>query len=476
MDLPSAIALLLAAVCAALSVVGLMGAFSDALDVLNHFTPITLVISLAALGANIGAGAHVPGVALGGIAVCACLALMIPELVAARWRRGSEGSGPRLKIVQFNLWAGSRDLEASLAWIRSEDADIVVLQETVGPCRRAPEALARLYPYRSPSAGSPSGAVILSKIAPTDVGLFTPTAAGRRSAAAWARFGEAETGFTVAGVHLRWPIPAGPQQAQLARLAEALAPFEAGSLILTGDFNSAPWSFTLRRFDRRVGLTRRTRALATWPTRRFALPFPFLAIDHVYAGSDWKTVSVRRGPRLGSDHFPVVAVLERPGEATIPVGKGDARTTTSPARRGASGGGAEGEDLAGIARGFAPGEGVDVFHARGDLAPDGVLAVEKTGVGKADEELAVGGIGIGGAGHRADAADMRSLGEFGFQVRLARSARAAAGRIAALGHEARDHPVEGRAVVEALGGQLLDPGDMTRREIGAKTDGHLAGG
>jgi endonuclease/exonuclease/phosphatase (EEP) superfamily protein YafD len=89
------------------------------------------------------------------------------------------------------------------------------------------------------------------------------------------------------------------------------AAFEARRLILTGDFNSAPWSFTLRRFDRRVGLRRRTRALATWPTRRFAMPFPFLAIDHVYAGSDWKTVSVRRGPRLGSDHFPVVVILER---------------------------------------------------------------------------------------------------------------------------------------------------------------------
>jgi endonuclease/exonuclease/phosphatase (EEP) superfamily protein YafD len=36
---------------------------------------------------------------------------------------------------------------------------------------------------------------------------------------------------------------------------------------------------------------------------------PFLAIDHVYAGRDWATVKVERGPRVGSDHFPVVLTL-----------------------------------------------------------------------------------------------------------------------------------------------------------------------
>jgi endonuclease/exonuclease/phosphatase (EEP) superfamily protein YafD len=311
MDLPSAIALLLAAACAAVSVLGLMGAFSDSLDVLNHFTPITLVLSLAALGANVGAEAHWPGLVLGGTAVCACLALMIPEVVAGRLPKRSDEAGARLKIVQFNLWRWSADPQASLAWILSEDADIVVLQETIGPWEAVSEALAGLYPHRSPPYWWASGATILSKIAPTGSGLLASTAAGRRSPAAWASFGDRRTGFSVAGTHLKWPIPAGPQQAQMERLAGELERFDAGSLILSGDFNSAPWSFTLRRLDRRLGLTRRTRALATWPARRFALPFPFLAIDHVYAGSDWKTVSVRRGPRLGSDHFPVVVILER---------------------------------------------------------------------------------------------------------------------------------------------------------------------
>ena len=69
--------------------------------------------------------------------------------------------------------------------------------------------------------------------------------------------------------------------------------------------------------DGLFGLERRTRALFTWPAGRFsrlrfAAPFPILAIDQVYAGSDWKTVAVRRGPELGSDHYPVVVELARP--------------------------------------------------------------------------------------------------------------------------------------------------------------------
>jgi endonuclease/exonuclease/phosphatase (EEP) superfamily protein YafD len=83
-------------------------------------------------------------------------------------------------------------------------------------------------------------------------------------------------------------------------------------MIIAGDFNSTPWSFALRRQDRLFGIERRTRALATWPARtlRSEAPFPFLPIDHVYAGKGWRTVSMQRGPRLGSDHYPVIVVLQ----------------------------------------------------------------------------------------------------------------------------------------------------------------------
>ena len=79
-----------------------------------------------------------------------------------------------------------------------------------------------------------------------------------------------------------------------------------------GDFNATPWSFTLQRLDHEFGLIRRDRALFSWPIWPH-LPAPFLPIDHVYAGDGWATVKVERGPKLGSDHYPVILTLAPTG-------------------------------------------------------------------------------------------------------------------------------------------------------------------
>jgi endonuclease/exonuclease/phosphatase (EEP) superfamily protein YafD len=114
---------------------------------------------------------------------------------------------------------------------------------------------------------------------------------------------------TVLGIHAPWPT-----QAALARehadFLPILRSYPAATTILAGDFNSTPWSFARRRDDRDFGLVRRTRALFTWPLAgRHRPPFPVLPIDHVYAGPAWATVGVARGPRVGSDHYPVLVTL-----------------------------------------------------------------------------------------------------------------------------------------------------------------------
>ncbi|MGH1557846.1 endonuclease/exonuclease/phosphatase family protein [Caulobacter segnis] len=86
--------------------------------------------------------------------------------------------------------------------------------------------------------------------------------------------------------------------------------------MLTGDFNPTPWSFALRRQDKALGLRRWTLAPCP-PGRRVnssrvaAAPAPFLPIDHVYAGRQWRAVKVERGPASGSDHRPIVVTLRR---------------------------------------------------------------------------------------------------------------------------------------------------------------------
>jgi len=53
---------------------------------------------------------------------------------------------------------------------------------------------------------------------------------------------------------------------------------------------------------------------------------------------------------------------------------------------------------------------------------------------------------------------------------------AGAGRVAALGHETRDHPVKDHAVIEAAVGEVGNSLDVPRREIRAKLDDDVAAG
>src|SRR5689334_14098177 len=117
-------------------------------------------------------------------------------------------------------------------------------------------------------------------------------------------------------------------------------------------------------------------------------------------------------------------------------------------------------------------DGVDMLHAARHLAPHGILPVEPGRIAEADEELAVGAVGILRARHRAGAAHVLLARELRFEIRQLRAARTRAGRIAGLRHEARNDAVEDDAVVKALRGKRLDAFDVLRREIWPQRNRH----
>ncbi len=126
--------------------------------------------------------------------------------------------------------------------------------------------------------------------------------------------------------------------------------------------------------------------------------------------------------------------------------------------------------------GFAALDLVDIFHALGDLAPNGVLLVEEAGIIEADEKLRIRGIRILRTRHGADAADMRLGVEFSLDIGIIGTTHASAIRTAGLRHEAIDHTVEDDAIVELLSHQLLDMGNMAGCKIRAHGNDHAAFG
>ena len=315
MDLVRAVAFLLAAGSALGATLALGGAFSDKLDIFAQATPLWLAASLAALAlqsvAGFGTGRGTATLAIWTLALCAFL--MGPDVIARLSAPRAAPARQTIKVIQFNVWDRNRDPAATARWILAEAADVVVLEETGEGA--VPALLTRDYPYRT-QCGDDCATIILSKSPPVDGGVIAWAGLGPRHGGAWASFGQGADAYTVAGTHYRWPVPAGPQEDQARRFAQAIARFDRQSLIVAGDFNLNPWSFGLRRQDARFAIPRITHATFTWPAGRIShwrvtFPFPFLAVDQIYAGHGWRPVSIERGPALGSDHYPIVAVLTR---------------------------------------------------------------------------------------------------------------------------------------------------------------------
>jgi endonuclease/exonuclease/phosphatase (EEP) superfamily protein YafD len=314
-------ALLLTGALACLAMAAAMrgGRWSDRLDVATHFAPFVAAGCLVAVIAS-ASGRRLPAgrwaLAMAILSLLGSAQIMAPEVWAAATARQATPDGPTLKIVQFNLWGRNVAADETLRWIVAQDADVVVLQEAFGESWRINKALRRAYPHWSScDLPRPCSVMVLSRLP------MTARGSGRGPPTAWARYRWRDREVTVVGAHYFWPYPAGQQQWQSRNLAAFLEPHPRETLIVAGDFNSTPWSHTLARQDAAFGIERRTRMLWSYPARRFAsplsrithrlspAPFPVLPIDHVYAGDGWRTVKVGRGPRLGSDHYPVIVEL-----------------------------------------------------------------------------------------------------------------------------------------------------------------------
>lgn len=298
-------------VCASAAVAAHGGRWNVRLDVLTHFAPIWLAGGVVVLIASfIAPPGHNRTLNLmaGGVAVLAALALVVPEYLRPTSPRAPADAPRQLKLIQFNNRGPFTEAGRAADWIVAEKADVVVLEEA------SIRLVSDLRDRGFHAACGGCSVVILSRARPIATDVPRVDMAGPRAPTARASFSEADGGYSVVGVHMVWPTYGDMQQRQGERLARVLAELPQDRLIVAGDFNSTPWSFTRQAEDRAFGLERRTKALFSWPTgedtpRWRRSPLPVLPIDQVYAGRDWKTVSVRRGPRLGSDHFPVVVTL-----------------------------------------------------------------------------------------------------------------------------------------------------------------------
>jgi endonuclease/exonuclease/phosphatase (EEP) superfamily protein YafD len=218
------------------------------------------------------------------------------------------GSPRFLRVVTFNLWHYNDRMDDVAKFLAETDADAVVLQEVGKPnAALLRQALQSRYPY---SVGD-WGIIILSKHPiladgridrpgyPPWISLMVR----------WIRIEVNGTKFDLAGVHVARPFYPELQQEDVAALI-AFANSRTLPLVMAGDFNMSPWTEKLGRFERRSGLKRYNTFHLTWPMQKRGVPLlPLVAIDNVFASPQFARIAVASGPRLDSDHRPIVADL-----------------------------------------------------------------------------------------------------------------------------------------------------------------------
>jgi endonuclease/exonuclease/phosphatase (EEP) superfamily protein YafD len=302
--LVNAVALFVGIACGVASLASDGGFFSARLDLIGQLAPVWalgsgLVAIYGVCLASIPRRAWLVGLGLGG--VLACAPLILPELTRPMRRTAPSATGYRIKVIEYNAWVRNRDIERDADWLAGQNPDFILMTDT--------SAAARLALTRRGfiCTQGVADAVIFSRLPRAREAYIIPEPEWPKFPSfSRANFNGAGGDFTVIATHLKRPT-SGPQGGEQAALLRLIDHYDRHRLILAGDFNSTPWSFDLRHLDQQLGLERRDRALFSWPA--LYSPVAFLPIDHIYAGEAWRTVSIARGPRLGSDHYPIVATL-----------------------------------------------------------------------------------------------------------------------------------------------------------------------
>jgi endonuclease/exonuclease/phosphatase (EEP) superfamily protein YafD len=304
---------------ASLAILALFGFAVPELDLLNHAqilllpgTAIGLLIVAMLLRGMLRSVAVI--VAVMGIAASANV--MLPDVIGSMRQRPAAPASGTLTMMTHNLFGMNYEMEKVTAAVFAEDPDIIVLQEYFGEQATDlhPLLLAK-YPFFARCRGGKRANLGLYSRLPFEQiedGACPNNAYGTTRTAHIRALFQTEDGkpFSVITTHMDWPIPVTRQRAQLTALSEVVDKVE-GPMILAGDFNSTPWSYALRDFVARNGLTRETMNLITFPMSWFYFgawrdTLPFLPLDHVMTRGGIVVHDIHTGRPTASDHLPVV--------------------------------------------------------------------------------------------------------------------------------------------------------------------------
>ena len=226
-------------------------------------------------------------------------------------------SGPSVRLLSYNALGRNQRHEDVTAYLRKQDAEVVLLMEVQPHWLDAIDSLHDLYPHQQVIPRRDNfGIALLAKQPWRDVQTVD--------------FGSAEVPTIVATLELDsqpWiligthPVPPGSGEAAAARneqlsLVADYVQRQSLPVVVAGDLNVTGFSPHFHDLLRKTNLRDSRQGFgvqASWSPRLPGLAIP---LDHVLVPPEFHVARRLVGPHLGSDHRPVIVYLHPANRAT----------------------------------------------------------------------------------------------------------------------------------------------------------------
>ncbi|PKL75685.1 MAG: hypothetical protein CVV27_14080, partial [Candidatus Melainabacteria bacterium HGW-Melainabacteria-1] len=214
-----------------------------------------------------------------------------------------------MKVVLANMLFSNQQVEPLRQLIRNSAPDLVVLQEgNAGHLAVMAEFKSKL-PYHFRARNLPYGLAVWSRYPISAPQLLLLGEEELPSLSGKLHLGHRV--ITLFTTHLTSPIrkPSINRNRQLAAVTDYLGSHRDTDLVL-GDFNVSMWSPFYRQLERQSGFNNCRKGFGVLPSWPSQLPaWARIPIDQCLTGTGLQVSDFQLGPKLGSDHLPLLITL-----------------------------------------------------------------------------------------------------------------------------------------------------------------------
>jgi endonuclease/exonuclease/phosphatase (EEP) superfamily protein YafD len=222
----------------------------------------------------------------------------------------------RLRLLLSNVLTSNKQRAALIELTRAKQPDLLVLQEVSAEWIKDLNILRDQLPYSIAEPRDDNfGIALYSRIPFVEAKVVVPLNAALPGILAKINV----NGQTVSILTIHTAPPVSSHELFLLRnsqLREAAMTMRSlpEPKILIGDLNTTVWSPYFSKLVEESGLRDARQGfgvIPTWPAN-FPSPLMKIPIDHCLVSHDIRVVNIGAGPRVGSDHLPLIIDLEIP--------------------------------------------------------------------------------------------------------------------------------------------------------------------